>query len=78
MSRLPNASPRGLLARIAFWFSRRMFGKVPSSLRVVAHHKALTAGVIHMERAQGKADELPASLTSLASLRVATLVGCPF
>lgn len=55
-----------------------MFGKVPSSLRVVAHHKALTAGVIHMERAQGKADELPASLTSLASLRVATLVGCPF
>ena len=78
MSRVPPSPPRGLFARIVFWFSRRMLGQVPMSLRVVAHHPRLLTGVAHMERAQTKAKTLPAALRSLVSLRVATLVGCPF
>ncbi|MEM9494211.1 MAG: hypothetical protein AAGC55_34010, partial [Myxococcota bacterium] len=78
MSRIPPSPARGLFARVIFWFSRRMLGKVPSSLKVTAHHPALLAGVAHMERAQSKASALPAQLRSLVSLRVATRVGCPF
>ena len=78
MSRIPPSRPRGLFARLVFWLTRRMLGKVPTPLRVTANHRALLTGTVFMERGQSKASELPAAIKSLVSLRVATLVGCPF
>ena len=78
MSRIKPSRPRGLLARLVFFFSRRMLGKVPTPVRVAANNPAILSGHAHMERAQQKAKTLPPALRSLVSLRVATLIGCPF
>jgi hypothetical protein len=74
----------GWLSRFVFWMARRKLRalspepRVPGPLRVMAHHPAamLTYGAFEagLERCQ----RVPARLKSLAMIRAATLVGCPF
>ena len=78
MERIRPGAPRGLMARGAFLSMKRNFGKVPSPLRAMARHNVLLGGVIGMERAFAKARLVPARLKSLACVRAATLIGCPF
>lgn len=78
MPRIAASSPRGLFARLVFWIARRQLGKVPTSLTVVAHNKQIFKGHVNMERAQLGAKHLDRNLKDLVSLRVATLIGCPF
>ena len=66
------------VARLAFYLSRRRLGKVIRPLRVYALHPGLLWGYGQMERAQEKADRVPIPVKSLAQIRVAMLVGCPF
>lgn len=68
----------GLLARLAFFLTRRRLGRVPRPLRIVALHPRLLMGYGQMELAQDKAASLPPALKKLAQVRVAMRVGCPF
>jgi hypothetical protein len=67
-----------LLARAVFWFSKRRLGNVPLPVRIHARHERVFAGYSKMELAQDRARLLPKVLKSLASLRTAQLLGCPF
>ena len=80
MSRLADhaARPPGLFARLVYFIARRKLGRVPQPLKVLVGNGALMAGVGAFETALEKSRHLPDRLESLASLRVALLVGCPF
>jgi hypothetical protein len=68
----------GLATRLAYRYVRRSFGKVPEPLTVVAHHPWLSRGYGFMEFAFHRSRSVDDKLKALASLKVATLVGCPF
>ena len=68
----------GLVARVIFFLTRRKVGQVPTPMQVMAHQPALLIGYARMELAHMKMKRVPGSLKSLASIRVSTLLGCPF
>ncbi len=79
MSRIAGVTEGGSwLARIAFFLTRRRVGKVIRPVRVHAMHTRLLVGYGQMEMAQDKARRLPAGLKSLAQVRAAMRIGCPF
>lgn len=79
MPRITGVNQGGsLLARIAFFVSRRKVGKVVRPIRVHALHSRLLYGYGQMEMAQDKASRMPAVVKSLAQVRAAMRVGCPF
>ncbi len=79
MSRITGVNRGGtILARLAFFFTRRKVGRVIRPVRVHALHSRLLFGYGQMEMAQEKADKIPSALKSLAQIRVAMRVGCPF
>jgi hypothetical protein len=80
MTRIDEVSSRkaGLLARFAFFISRRVVGKVVTPLRVKAHHRRLLRGYIHMELAQQAAHSVAPALKTLVSVAAARRIGCPF
>ncbi len=80
MSRVQGVGDRegGLLARFVFFMSRRRLGRVVEPLRVIAHHRRLLRGYLHMELAQDAARSVPKSLKALVDVEVARRIGCPF
>lgn len=79
MARIDGVTEGGsLLARIAFFFTRRKVGRVVRPVRVHALHTRLLQGYAQMELAQDKASRLPAALKALAQVRVSMRIGCPF
>ncbi len=68
----------GLAARFAYWYARRGFGKIPEPLTVVAHHPWLSRGYAAMEFALQRSRLVDEKLKALASIKAATLIGCPF
>lgn len=84
MARIPGADPaqQGLLAgmftRIVYSLTRRKLGKMVEPAAITAHHTRILWGYGQMEQALLGSRRVDPHLTELASLRVATLVGCPF
>jgi hypothetical protein len=80
MARIAGVPPNQatLLARIAYWMSRRMVGKVPEPLTIAAHHAPIFRATLGYEYYLAKAKRVDARLKSLASLKAAAMVGCPF
>jgi hypothetical protein len=86
MARMRGVEGRegGWFIRLVYWFAKRGIGKVtgqprlPEALKITAHHPRLLKALAQMEGGQAVAKSVPAPLKSLASLKVATLVGCPF
>src|SRR5436305_147773 len=74
----------GWFTRLDYWFVRRKTGKVTGRSRraepvkVAAHHPRLLRAMGQMEGGLEAAHSVPAGLKRLASLRAATLIGCPF
>jgi hypothetical protein len=68
----------GLLARLAFWISRRKTGKVVAPVRIHALRTPILYGYGQMELAQERANQVPAQLKSLGQIRIALRIGCPF
>jgi 4-carboxymuconolactone decarboxylase len=74
----------GWFTRLAYWFVRRKFGKLTGKERLVepvkiaAHHPRLLKALGQMEDGLGAARSVPTKLKQLASLKTATLIGCPF
>jgi 4-carboxymuconolactone decarboxylase len=74
----------GWFTRLIYWLVQRKVGKITGQNRVVepvkiaAHHPRLLKALGQMEGGQEAARSVPAPLKSLASIKAATLVGCPY
>jgi hypothetical protein len=86
MARMKGIEPHeaGWFTRLIYWVVRRKMGKLTGQNRLVepikiaAHHPRLLKALGQMEMGQEAARSVPAPLKSLASIKAATLVGCPF
>lgn len=68
----------GLLARLAYRYSRRHFGRVAEPLAVSAHHVWTLLGYSVFEWTVARSSGVDTGIKELAALKAATLVGCPF
>jgi hypothetical protein len=68
----------GLLVRLAYWYSRRIWGMVLDPLRVYALAPRVMMAFGKLLRSIEKPRKLPIGLKSLAMARTAMQVGCPF
>lgn len=68
----------GLVTRGLYKGAKRIAGRVPDPLRIMAHSKPVMWADALFELALARAHAVPARLKSLASLEVAALVGCVF
>ena len=68
----------GPLVRIAYAVSRRRFGMVPEPLTVWAHHRGVMLATIRHEAAVARWRALDPTCKSLAVLRAAQVIGCPW
>jgi hypothetical protein len=79
MARIEGVTRGGSLwARLAFFLTRRKVGRVVRPVQIQALHPCLLWGTGQMELALEKATLVSAILKALASVRAATLIGCPF
>ena len=86
MARMNGLEPHqaGWSTRFVYWLARRSIGKITGTSRLVrpvkiaAHHSRLFKAYGQMEMGQAAASSVPAPLKTLAGIKVATLVGCPF
>ncbi len=84
MARIEGANPSqlgffgGLLARTVYALTRRKLGRVVMPVRITAHHPQILWGYGQMEQSLLSSHRVDEALKELTSLRVATLVGCPF
>ncbi|MBI4563722.1 MAG: hypothetical protein HY716_03390 [Planctomycetes bacterium] len=68
----------GLLVRLAFWLTRRKFGKVIESVRLMAHNPRVLKAAGQFQLGLEKANTLSGRLKHLVCLRTAQLIDCPF
>ena len=78
MPRIDPVTRPGLLARIAYRVSRRRFGQVPEPLTVWAHHRGVMLSTIRHEASIDRWRALDRTCKSLAVLRGAQVIGCPW
>lgn len=86
MARMQGVEPReaGWFIRFVYWLIKRSMGKLtgqprlPEPIKIAAHHPGLLRAIGQMEQGQAAARSLPVSLKSLACIKAATHVGCPF
>lgn len=78
------AERAGWFTRFVYWMTGKKVGektgqrKNVGPVKVLAHHTPLLLGYGAFESALERATRVPATLKTLASIRAATLVGCPF
>jgi AhpD family alkylhydroperoxidase len=77
-AKLPEAAPArpGLIARLAFLYSRRRYGKVLGPVALSAHHPRLLLGYGAFETAIERSHLVDEALKNLAVMKAAALVGC--
>ena len=80
MSRIEGVAPRraSWLVRVVYRMARRMFGQVPEPVAVNAHNPAIFRATVGYEYFLSKAKRAEERLKSLAALKAAAMVGCPF
>jgi hypothetical protein len=80
MARIAGVEPQraGWLVRFIYWMARRKIGRVVLPIKIAAHHPRLLRSLGEMEAGQMAATSVDATLKSLASVKVAMLIGCPF
>jgi AhpD family alkylhydroperoxidase len=66
------------LLRIASWYSRRSFGRVPEPLPVTAPNPAILRGYLAYEWQLGRANRVDERLKNLAEIKAAALAGCEY
>ena len=76
--RIAPVSKPGLLTRTFYRTARRRFGDVPEPLTVWAHHRGVMVGVASFEEAVKRWKALDPACKSLAILRAAQVIGCPW
>jgi len=80
MARIQGVEPQqaGMFVRFVYWMVRRKLGRVVLPIKIAAHHPRLLRSLGEMETGQAAARTVDAGLKSLASVKTAMLIGCPF
>ncbi len=74
----PIEKPRGLLVRLAYWLSKRQYGKVLTPMKVVYARKPGLINIVrHILKVQ-KSLTLEPAIQYLVSVQVSRMNGCPF
>ena len=68
----------GLFTRFVYWMTRRKIGKVVLPVKITAHQPRLLRAMVKMEMGQAAVHSVDPALKTLASLKTAMLIGCPF
>jgi hypothetical protein len=71
----------GWFTRLIFWMVRRKMAgqnRLIEPIKITAHHPRLLKALGQVEMGQEAARSVPRPLKSLASIKAATLVGCPY
>lgn len=76
--RVPPVDTPCLLTRLAYRTARRRYGKVPEPLTVLAHSRRLMLGIAGFEQSVASWKQLGRTCKSLAVLRAAQVIGCPW
>ena len=76
MARIDAPKRPGPFARVAYWMSKRDYGKLPEPLEVTANHPGILRGYGAFEWETGRAHTVDAKLKDLAGIKTAALVGC--
>ena len=78
-----EANEAGWFTRLVYWLVQRKIGQLTGTkkliepIKIMAHHPRLLKALGQMEMGQEAARSVPESLKTLASVKAATLVGCP-
>lgn len=83
--RMPGREARevGFFTRLLYWYVKRKVAKVtgtavvPEPVKLLAHHPRLLLAYGQMELGIAVARRVPEGLKTLASIKAATLIGCP-
>lgn len=86
MARMPGVEPHeaGLMTRVVYWIVRRKMKSLTGKpeliepIKITAHHPRLLKAMGQMEMGQEAATSVPIALKDLASIKAATMIGCPF
>ena len=86
MARMQGVEPdqASWFTRLVYWLVRRKLAKLtgrarlPEPIKITAHHPRLFRAMGQMELGQEAARSVPAALKTLASIKAATLIGCPY
>jgi len=73
-----EAKEAGLVTRFLYWMTKRKVGRVIVPFKVTAHQPRLLTALGQMEMGQQAVKAVDAKLKTLAGIKAATLVGCPF
>jgi len=73
-----EAAQAGWFVRFVYYMVRRKLGRVVLPIKIAAHHPRLLRSLGEMEAGQLAAHSADAGLKSLASIKTAMLIGCPF
>jgi AhpD family alkylhydroperoxidase len=76
MGRIEGPKRPGPFARVAYWMSKRDYGKLPEPVEVMAHHPGMLRGYGAYEWEMGRASAVDEKLKDLAWTKAAALVGC--
>jgi hypothetical protein len=68
----------GLATRGVFSGAKRVAGRVPEPLRIMAHSKPVMWADAIFEIALQRAHSVPARLKALAGIKAAAMIGCVF
>lgn len=80
MARLKGVSDAdaGLVTRGVYRGAKARAGQVPEPLRIMAHSQPVMWADVLFEMGIARANSVPPHLSSLASVKVASLIGCVF
>ena len=78
MERIAEVIRPGVLTRMFFKIGERLFGRVPTPERLMAHRLPLMLGIGGLYGAIEWLGTIDARLRSLINLQVATLYGVPY
>lgn len=79
MPRLDPATHVGPLTRLAYRYAARKYGKVPQPATIWAHAPAVFWSTSMFEMLVARSwHRLPAGIADLATLRAASVIGCPW
>ncbi len=78
MARIKAFEKPGIFIRYAYSQTKKILGKVPEPMTILAHHGKLFAGNVAFEMALMKSHKVDERLKALGGLKAATLAGCPF
>lgn len=76
MARIEAPKRPGPFARVAYWMSKRDYGKLPEPVELMAHHPGLLRGYGALEWEMDRASSVDDRLKELAWIKTAALVGC--